>query len=381
MMKGGSAPGVCLIGCGAWGAVHALALKSMNARVRRFYASRSPARAREFAGRFAGEAAFDRVDQVWADPRVSAVVIATPHHLHAQLAREALLAGKHVLVEKPIALSLEEARGLVQRADAEGLCLAVAEQYRVSRLIGATAEALRAGLIGPVVFARVMVATRYTAAEAWKHDRASSGGGVLMDVGIHYVDLLRHLIGEPRAIFAKAQQSGADGAELAASALLSFDDDVSAQLAITWRGHRPAPAPQLELIGEAGCLQVDFAVPWVLHARPLASGHWARRVRSLLPWRLRERVPGLLSRLPDATRRRIRVARADLVGSQALVEDFVAAVVGGGQPAVSGAEGTRDLSVVLAGYASMQRGEVVRIRDPWGDPTPPAGRSSDGAEG
>jgi predicted dehydrogenase len=116
----------------------------------------------------------------------------------------------------------------------------------------------------------------------------------------------------------------------------------------------------LEVIGERGSLSLWFRRPYLLHVSPLPSGHWSRRLKPLLPWRLERRVHGIL---PQARRARIRVRGSDLIGSRALIEDFVRAITTGAQPAVTGAEGLRDLRVVLAAYESVASGRPVPITD------------------
>src|SRR5262249_38916984 len=76
-------PGICLVGCGWWGAVHARELKRQGARIRHYFASQNEEHAREFALRYDGQAYFDGLEAALADSSVNAVVIALPHHLHA----------------------------------------------------------------------------------------------------------------------------------------------------------------------------------------------------------------------------------------------------------------------------------------------------------
>ncbi|MGH7627923.1 MAG: Gfo/Idh/MocA family protein, partial [Gemmatimonadales bacterium] len=191
-----STPGICLVGCGWWGAVHALALKRQGGRIRRYYVSRNVEHAREFGRRFDGRA-FERVDEALADPAVDAVVIALPHDLQADVAERALRAGKHVLIEKPIAIDMEAGERLVQAAEEAGRCLAVAEEYRLSPLVQAAHSLIRQGLLGRICWAQVAAAGTYQPEQEWKRRRASMGGGVLIDVGVHYVDVLRFWFGEP----------------------------------------------------------------------------------------------------------------------------------------------------------------------------------------
>ena len=360
MAAHGGAPGVCLIGCGSWGAIHALGMQALGGRVRRYYSSRTLAHAAQFAQRFSGDGTFESAQAAIQDANVSAVIIATPHDTHAPLARAALAAGKHVLVEKPFAVTTADAVALVGLAQEHDVCLAVAEEYRLSPLIGAARGVLESGRLGRILFARASAVTRFQPAEAWKRDPVAAGGGVLLDVGIHYVDLLRYLVGEPVNVFAHAP-GGADGAELTAAAMLSFGSGTVAHLTITWEGRRGPDEPNLELIGEHGGLRVDFRRPRVEEWTALPSSHWSRRLRAALPWRVRERLAGLISGLPQAKTRHHRVPARDLIGSHALVADFVGAFIERRSPAADGRDGARDLAVVRAAYESMRTGRQTTV--------------------
>ncbi|MCI0433653.1 MAG: Gfo/Idh/MocA family oxidoreductase [Gemmatimonadetes bacterium] len=361
-----SVPGVCLIGCGKWGAVHALGMRALGPRIRRFFASRTPSRAAEFARRFAGDDVFVDASSAIGDARVDAVILATPHDTHAPLARAALEAGKHVLIEKPIALTIEDAGQLVELAERHGLCLGVAEQYRSSPLIQALRRMLDEGRTGPVLFANGSAITKFDPAEAWKRDLRSAGGGVILDVGIHYIDMFRFLLGEARHVLALAPSRQGAEPERSANVVLGFDRGVSAHLAISWRGQRAGGTPNLELVGERAVLQIDFRKPRIVEWTALPDGHWSNRARAALPWRIRSRVPGLMARLPGAQRRRLAVPADDLIGSHAAIDDFVRAFTEGRPPAVDGREGTRDLAVVLAAYESIESGRLTPITDPFG---------------
>jgi predicted dehydrogenase/flavin reductase (DIM6/NTAB) family NADH-FMN oxidoreductase RutF len=350
--RAASPPGVCLVGCGWWGRVHGLALRELGPKVRRFFASRDIAAARDFARRFSGEDAFEGLDAALADPRVDAVVLALPHHLHARAALAALEAGKHVLVEKPLTTDAGDARALIDRADAAGLCLAVAEQYPLSPLVLAAKAAIDDGEVGRVALVRCGVATYFRPGESsWKTDREAAGGGVLLDVGIHYVAILRRWFGEPTRVEAVVTPGGPAGfgAEDTVAVALGFRDGPAALLHVSWSAAGQPDLPNIEVLGERGSLQLWFDRPDLLLTAPLPDRHWAQRARRKLPWRVASRID---RHLPDRRRRRIRVRSTDLVGSRAIVDDFVEAIVNGREPSTPGRDGLRDLEVVLAAYRS-----------------------------
>jgi len=358
-MTGGAPPGICLIGCGWWGAIHALALKRQGRRIRRYYASRTIEDARDFAQRFDGQA-FKTADDALADPAVDAVVIALPHDLQTGMAERALRAGKHVLIEKPIAVDLPSAERVVRAAKESGRCLAVAEEYRLSPLVQAAHTLIRQGVIGKVVWVQVAAAGAHRPLQKWKNQRGSMGGGVLIDVGVHYVDILRFWLGEPELVWAtypphlNEQFEGEDSVV----ALLRFEGGVAATIALSWSSHRSRSAPHIEVSGEHGSLELRFDRPFLIHHSPLPSQHWSHRLKRSLPWRVTSRISPLM---PREVKHRLRVRNHDLIGSEALIEDFIEAITVGRQPAVSGVEGLEDLRVVLAAYQAAETGTPIAL--------------------
>ena len=147
-----------------------------------------------------GEAArYQTAQELFADPSVEAVDLCTPSYLHASQAIAALEAGKHVLVEKPMALSGEDCDRMIAAARAAGRVLMVAQVLRFWPDYAAARKIVRSGQLGPVrhaFFYRKCAAPGWS---KWMHDKARSGGGAF-DLLIHDFDYCRHLFGKPRAI-------------------------------------------------------------------------------------------------------------------------------------------------------------------------------------
>lgn len=346
-------PGVCLVGCGWWGEVHALQLQGLGSGVRRFFASRSIERARDFSSRFDGEGTFSGLSAALADDRVHAVILALPHDLHAEATLESLSAGRHVLVEKPIALSIADAERVLAAAEHSGALLAVAEQYRLSPLVLKARELLAENLLGRVTLVQAGTAGMYRPSQSWKQAGSTMGGGVLLDVGVHYVDVLRYLFGEPETVWAARPMQLAtemDG-EDSVIASLTFGGGLIANLTISWSGHRSRDIPNLEVIGERGSLGLWFSRPYLVHSAPLPASHWASRARRTLPWRVSKRIGRFM---PRSLENRIPVPAGDLIGSRAIIEDFVDAITTGGEPAVPGIDGLRDLQIVITAYRALE---------------------------
>jgi predicted dehydrogenase len=144
-----------------------------------------------------GCVATERFDQLLEDPRVEAVVISVPNDAHAEFAERALLAGKHVAVEKPMATTGARAEDLVRLAQERGLVLAALHDFRADPAHWAARELVRRGELGEVYFARTVWVRRDNAPGSWYRDRARSGGGVLLDLGTHRLDLALWTLGFP----------------------------------------------------------------------------------------------------------------------------------------------------------------------------------------
>ena len=147
----GSGPlGLCLLGCGRFATFHARAARRLRGAARIAFASRDPARAEAYRRRFGGFAAFGSYEAAAADPRVDALVICTPHHLHEAHARLAAEHGKSILLEKPIARTLAEADAILAAARAAGVVLMVGENFHFAPGFAAAGEYLQGGAIGAV---------------------------------------------------------------------------------------------------------------------------------------------------------------------------------------------------------------------------------------
>ena len=119
--------GLCIVGCGQFARTFARSLQSVRDDLDLFFASRTLARAQAYAAQFQGCGAFGSYEAAAADPRVEALYVCTPHHLHQAHVTLAAEAGKHILVEKPLARTLAEGQAIIAAAQQAGVTLMVAE--------------------------------------------------------------------------------------------------------------------------------------------------------------------------------------------------------------------------------------------------------------
>src|SRR5215472_7470968 len=194
---------VAIIGAGHIGTIRAQVItRSSSARVR-LVADAEFSSAQRLATSVGAEFVLDPHAAV-VDSNIDVAVVSTPTKFHRAFAVAALQAGKHVLCEKPLGRSVCEAEGIAEAAEHSGRVLKTGFNYRYMAHVRKAKQLLEADAIGEVMFLRSRYGhggrPRYE--DHWCTDRDLSGGGVLLEQGIHILDLFRHLVGEPAHIMA-----------------------------------------------------------------------------------------------------------------------------------------------------------------------------------
>lgn len=263
-------------------------------------ASRSGGDASTAAARFGFRRVSTDIEAVLRDPEIDAVFILTRHDSHAALAEAALAAGKHVFVEKPLALQPDDARRVVERAAATGAHLLVGFNRRFSPLAREVAEAV-AGRAGPLAILMTIHAGPIPRPH-WVHD-AEVGGGRIVGEACHWIDLARFWTGSPLVGQRTLPARSPDGSPIDDRALihLDFADGSVASLHYLAAGSPHHPKEQLT------CVFDD---------RTLAIDNW-RRVKE---W------SGPSLRLPLPTR--------PAKGHDEEIDAFLAAIADGGPPPI-----------------------------------------------
>src|SRR4051812_48215784 len=158
-------------------------------------ASGSPDRGRDYAARHAIPAAYTSVEALLADPSVDVVYISTTNEHHRDQVLAAARAGRHVLCEKPLALSVEDAQAMADACRAAGVVMATNHHLRNAATHRAIRALVREGAIGKPLFARVFHAVYLPPhLQGWRLDKPEAGGGVILDITVHDVDTLRFLL-------------------------------------------------------------------------------------------------------------------------------------------------------------------------------------------
>jgi predicted dehydrogenase len=185
-----------ILGAGWAAAIHARAAQILGLPVAAI-ATRDRAKAEAFAATWNIEHALTSAEHLCALSAVDLVVIATPNALHAPQALHALAAGKHVLVEKPMALARHEADAMIAAARAAEKILAVGHMWRYRDEVVAMRARIEAGEFGPIIRTHGHGVHARWGPEGWFADPTLAGGGALIDMGIHAIDTARFLLGDP----------------------------------------------------------------------------------------------------------------------------------------------------------------------------------------
>ena len=160
-----------------------------------------PEKARDIARRYGAEVVHSDYQDALGDKSIDAVYVATPVYLHSEMAIEAIRAGKHVLVEKPLGLGCQDAQEIVQAADSSGLTCACAYFRRLYSRYAMLTDMIQRQRLGEIVLVRMAYYSWFDPGmedpKYWRVVREKSGGGPLADMGSHMFDVLIGLFGLP----------------------------------------------------------------------------------------------------------------------------------------------------------------------------------------
>ncbi|MFW6146070.1 MAG: Gfo/Idh/MocA family protein [Planctomycetota bacterium] len=303
------------------------------------------------------EPTFTELKDALAGTNAEAVLLATPHHLHRAAAEMAAAGGRHVLVEKPMALTLDDADAMIDACRKANVTLMVLESTRYQRRNLLTADALRRGEIGQVLSGRINRIGRgrhtygYPGRRAWLADPDVCGGGIWMVNGIHLMSKARMFFGEVVRIDAREVHSARFESPLEATvvALVDFDSGAVVTLTLSAELHGYGRYGDLAIFGADGTLgMADRKADTIEIHR---EGRTDAEVR-------------------DCTEPPRQDADGYFVRQ---IEEFLDAVDDGRDPVTSGASERASLAAVLAGYDSIRTGRPVSPEAPLlvGTSSPP----------
>ena len=279
----------------------------------------------------------DTVDALLADPAVDIVYISTTNELHLEQTLAAAAAGKHVLCEKPLALTVPDARRMVDACAVAGVQLGTNHHLRNAATHRAIRDAVRDGRIGTPIAARVFHAVHLPPhLQTWRVKSPEAGGGVILDITVHDADTLRFVLDdEPEHVVAQTQSAGMaeSGLEDSVMAVVQFRRGVIAQVHEAFTIAHAGTG--FEVHGSEGSIIArDVMTQWPVGTVVLRNADGETPL-SFTPNNLYERS----------------------------VRCFNDAVRGRGSPAATGEDGVRSLALALAIREAAARGTRVTVEE------------------
>jgi predicted dehydrogenase len=331
--------GVGIIGAGniAGHHIHGYLLAAQHSQVTAI-ADVDADRARSHTRQLGGFEVFSDYREMIASPEVDAVDICLPHHLHKDAIVTAAAAGKHILCEKPLCLTLEEADAVTRAVASSGVTLMCAHNQLFLPTVATARAMIREGKLGKVYAARTtdVFALNVTPETlGWRAARATSGGGELIDTGYHPNYLLLHLVDsvpvKVAAMLSRHRLSFMEG-EDTAHVLVEFADGTIGSIVTGWAYEPAGSTERFSVVGEHGSLWSDGRT---LFFKPRGGQQTVAQ----------EAGPSE----PD---------------TYALeVVDFIACLRENRRPLNTEVEGVNVLKVILGAYASADRGEIVELKN------------------
>lgn len=298
------------------------------------FCSRDIAKAEMFRSRFGAGRAHGAFEDFLADDVIEAVYVAGPNHLHAEQTLACLAAGKHVLVDKPMATTSADAEAMAAAARANGRILGVMHQQRFHPANMHLIRLRDDGVLGKLNLLRVQVAMWYSAKDNWRGDPVVSGGGACMDLAPHTLDLLLEVAGAIKRVSAQTRtlQFPLDVEDFCA-ATLEFASGAVGLIDLSYCCHHYGG--RVEAFGSEGSFLVDGSMQTTG-----VYNTWLRRGNEVEPWQQ-------------------SVCSTDCYRDA--IEDFTDAVRRGGEPAINMNDGIRVLRVIEAIYASAESRRPVDV--------------------
>jgi predicted dehydrogenase len=335
-----------LVGCGKVSRKHVHVLGELPGCRLRVAFDALPDRAGKVAEQIEGCEPVTSLDEALAHPEIDVVTIATPSGLHASMAIDAARRGKHVIVEKPMALRLDEADQMLKACDQNGVRLFVVKQNRYNRPVMKLKEAITSGRLGRPFMGGVRVLWQrdqaYYDSEPWRGTWRMDGG-VIMNQASHHIDLLVWLMGDVQSVLATASTVAHDiETEDTAVAILKFRDGGMATIQATTCTQPRDLEGGLSIFGEKGMVEIGGFAADTLRLWEFADeDRWHEEVRK--EW----------STNPKG---------AFAYNLMEFYKDVLHTLDEGGRTLIDGIEGRRTLEVIHAIYESIETGREVLLR-------------------
>ncbi len=220
--------GFGIIGCGTIANWHVAGIRACKDATLVGAADFKPEFSEKFCAKY-GIKQFMSVEEMLACPEIDVVCICTPSGLHASYAIEVANAGKHIIVEKPMALTVEDCDKVIKACDDNNVKCCVISQLRFTNTVRTIKDAVEKGKLGKIVTADIFMkffrSQEYYDGSNWRGTWKMDGGGALMNQGVHGIDLLQYIMGKVKSVYGYARTLARNiEVEDTCSAVLEFEN-------------------------------------------------------------------------------------------------------------------------------------------------------------
>jgi UDP-N-acetyl-2-amino-2-deoxyglucuronate dehydrogenase len=355
-----------LIGCGVIGPTHAEAINSLPDAELVAVADIIPARAQKLADKY-GVKAYTDVQEMLAREQLDVVNICVPSGLHGEITCQAMRAGKHVIIEKPMEIRLETIDEMLRVQRETNVKLAVISQHRFDPASMHVRQLLEEQAFGRLVLGNALVpwwrSQAYYDSGAWRGTWALDGGGVLMNQAIHSIDLLQWLMGPVKSIYAYADTLvHSMETEDVSVAILRFANGALGTIAAT-TGAYPGVSTRIEIFGDKGSAIIEDDRLSYLHlARDDqeeigAYGTTGKNVGARPPGEDEAPLADTQANETDSTAQ--NPAALSFRSHALQIADMIRAIREDGTPLVDGYAARRSVEIILGIYESARTHKEV----------------------
>ncbi|MEN6314490.1 MAG: Gfo/Idh/MocA family oxidoreductase [Clostridiaceae bacterium] len=344
-MQGGKL-GFGIIGCGMIANSHANAVRSLDKAELIGVTDVNENARKAFAEKYKTQS-FASPEELLATPQIDVVCICTPSGLHAPLALMAANAGKNIVVEKPMAITLKDCDDIIKACEANKIKMAVISQLRFTDAMNKIKDAIGRNLLGRLVMGDVYMkyyrSPEYYGNGGWRGTLKMDGGGALMNQGIHGIDLLLYIMGPVKTVFGRAKTLVRNiEVEDTASALLEFENGALGVIQGTTSIY-PGTPRRIEINGDKGSiiLEEDTIFKWDIEGQVCPSdiiiGHTSAGS----------------SNNPAAIRPEGHIKQ---------IGDLIDAIIHDRKPLVDQYEGRKPVELILAIYESSKTDKIITLK-------------------
>lgn len=289
---------------------------------------------------------FRSVDELLYDTGIDVVCICTPSGFHAEQAIKAANAGKHIVLEKPIALTLEDSDRIIEACRKNCVKATVISQFRFSESLKLLKDAVDNKMLGKIVMGSIYMKyfrdQEYYGGSSWKGTKAMDGGGALMNQGIHGVDLLLHVMGTVKSVFSRAKTLvHSIEVEDTACAVIEYMNGAIGVIQATTSVY-PGYPRRLEVNGDKGSivLEEDAIAVWDVKG---------------------EKVPENINLGRAVDVGSSNPSAIGLSGHIRQISDLVDAIHNDRKPFIDISEGRKAIELILAIYESEKTGKMINL--------------------